>query len=305
MLLGTALVGVMFVNVLTFQPARRTAAAASDPPAPAPATGGLLSDYVDRLQAIIGASARGTAAESPAPVEEQKGALEERPPSLRGRGGGAGGEEEQQEPPPAPPVQPQEQAQPQQPPSTDSGSSSNVIGSDVDLDAALEAAKARIQAERARAEAQQEQQQQEPEAAVVVPPAAAGDTETAAAEPEEEEEEEAAAAAASDKWELEDPTVPALQPAGAEAITRPPLSQEEPPPLHRPREEVQVQRILLTISSTDRGQRINDIWQVGPVCEIRFCMHTYIYTYILPDPSPKQKKKPKNRATSSTPSSRR
>lgn len=53
------------------------------------------------------------------------------------------------------------------------------------------------------------------------------------------------------------PAIPLLQPAGEKA-TRPPISGR--PPLHRPASETHVQKIILTISSIDRGERISDLW---------------------------------------------
>lgn len=294
--LGAALMGAMVVNVLTFQPGRATGGAAaaagtaggaSWPSASQPgAGGGLLDEYLGRLQSIVrpgpdggngGSAGAGDAGVPPPPPQSSSSsaAAAEEEPSSPGnanshlRGPQRGEEEQGQEQPPA------------------AAASSSGIGSEVDMDAALAAAKARIREERARAQQQQEQlqqeqQQQEPEqpqeeaaateeeeevpeskgdddAAAVVPAAAA-----AAAE---EEGDNSDSDSSSDSYDLEAPTYPEVQPAGAEAmggtVPRPPLSTADPPPLHRRREEVKIQKVLLTVSSTDRGQRINDVWQVG------------------------------------------
>ncbi len=61
--------------------------------------------------------------------------------------------------------------------------------------------------------------------------------------------------------EKRNPAIPLVQPAGDKAA-RPPLSSSSSrPPLHRPASETHIQKIVLTISSIDRGQRIADLWQ--------------------------------------------
>lgn len=57
--------------------------------------------------------------------------------------------------------------------------------------------------------------------------------------------------------EERNPAIPLLQPAGDKAI-RHPISGR--PPLHRPASETHIQKIMLTISSFDRGQRISHLW---------------------------------------------
>lgn len=57
--------------------------------------------------------------------------------------------------------------------------------------------------------------------------------------------------------EERNPAIPVLQPAGDKAI-RPPISGR--PPLHRPASETHIQKIMLTISSFDQGQRISHLW---------------------------------------------
>jgi len=66
--------------------------------------------------------------------------------------------------------------------------------------------------------------------------------------------------------EKRNPAIPRVQPAGDKSVrihfsSRSSSSSSSRPPLHRPASETHIQKILLTISSTDRGQRIADMWQ--------------------------------------------
>ncbi len=49
----------------------------------------------------------------------------------------------------------------------------------------------------------------------------------------------------------------------AQNVVRDPIPADPRPPLHRPRDEVQIEKMVVFISSTDRGQRINHDWSHG------------------------------------------
>ena len=143
----------------------------------------------------------------------------------------------------------------------------SVIGSQVDMEAALQLTKEKIKREQEEATGrtpQQEEKEEEEEEEVVGKEKEEKEEDEKEDEKEEADNKEVATPVAAPRHIIEEkrnPAIPMVQPAGDKA-TRPPLSSSSSrPPLHRQASETHIQKIVLTISSTDRGQRIADLWQ--------------------------------------------
>ncbi len=152
------------------------------------------------------------------------------------------------------------------------------LGSEVDLDEALRQTKEKIKREqeekqrREDAAAHEDRQKEEEErlrlereaAGAAVAPAAPPVPAVEPVEPAADAEQPSSSSSlpttttTTTTTTSTTPGVVPLQPAGAKAVRLPITGR---PPLHRPLAEVNIQKIVVTISSTDRGQRIADLWQ--------------------------------------------